>query len=67
MLICAVITLGHPRSQKLGPMRQQLCALVVALTARFGLLMYGIPWITKSKVLSDYSKWLGPDWRVDTA
>ena len=67
MLICAVITIGHPRSKKLGPIRQQMCALVVALTARFMLMMYGVPWIKKQKVLSDYSKWLGPDWKVDPA
>lgn len=44
-----------------------MCATVVAITARFGLAMYGVPWITKKKILSDYSKWLGPNWKVDPA
>jgi len=28
-------------------------------------MMYGVVWVKKRKILSDYSKWLGPDWKID--
>ena len=27
--------------------------------------MYGVVWVKRQKILSDYSKWLGPEWKID--
>lgn len=67
MIVCALITLGHNKSERLGPVRQKMCAIVVAITARTMLTCYGVPWISKKKVLSDYSKWFGPEWKLNPA
>lgn len=62
MVGCLILSLGHKRSTKPGPIRRWLSAKVVGLGSRGMLLMYGFVWLNKEKVNIDYSKWLGPSW-----
>lgn len=57
--------LGHDFSKQPSPLRRWIMTNGTAFGCRYSMLMYGVVWISKKKVIVDYSKWLGADWKFD--
>lgn len=51
----------------MGPIRLFLTSQIMIYGGRGLLFVYGIVWIKHERVRYDYSKWLGPDWKVENA
>lgn len=65
MIICAIASIGHKRSELPGPIRTWIFRNGTRLGARMAMFIYGIVWLKKEQVSVDYAKWLGPEWKFD--
>jgi hypothetical protein len=61
----AVGAFGHDFSKQPSPLRRWIMTKGTAFGCRYSMLMYGVVWISKKKVIVDYSKWLGADWKFN--
>lgn len=62
---CTIGSIGHKRSQEPGVIRTWIFRNSTAWGARGALFAYGVIWLSKKKIVADYQKWLGPDWKLD--
>ena len=68
IMICSMIIFALSLSQKRGApytgWKLKVVAFCCSVTARITILMMSCFWVDTKRIEKDYSKWLGPDWKM---
>lgn len=68
IMICSVIifsiSLSHKRGDPYKGWKLKVVTICCSITARVTILMMSCLWVDTKQIKADYSKWLGPDWKM---